>query len=145
MCCLDKNPAYKFQCGGRDWGKGKALWEKGKALFKTFILVVTRFTIREGSGTPLQYSCLENPRDGGAWWADIYGVAQSRTRLKWLSSSRFTMTLHVLNLHVFLHLIFTDILWNVYYHLRLTDKDMVVSGLHDLSKVTQLVSGTVTI
>ena len=43
------------------------------------------------------------------------------------------MTLHVLNLHVFLHLIFTDILWNVYYHLRLTDKDMVVSGLHDLS------------
>ena len=55
------------------------------------------------------------------------------------------MTLHVLNLHVFLHLIFTDILWNVYYHLRLTDKDMVVSGLHDLSKVTQLVSGTVTI
>ena len=32
-------------------------------------------------------SCLENPRDGGAWWAAIYGVAQSRTRLKWLSSS----------------------------------------------------------
>ena len=37
--------------------------------------------------TPLQYSCLENPRDGGAWWAAVYGVAQSRTRLKWLSSS----------------------------------------------------------
>ena len=36
----------------------------------------------EGNGTPLQYSCLENPRDGGAWWAAIYGVAQSRTRLK---------------------------------------------------------------
>ena len=33
-------------------------------------------------GTPLQYSCLENPRDGGAWWAAVYGVAQSRTRLK---------------------------------------------------------------
>ena len=42
---------------------------------------------REGSGTPLQCSCLENPRDGGAWWAAVYGVAQSRTRLKWLSSS----------------------------------------------------------
>ena len=42
---------------------------------------------REGSGTPLQYSCLETPRDGGAWWAVIYGVAQSRTRLKRLSSS----------------------------------------------------------
>ena len=43
--------------------------------------------IGEGNGNPLQRSCLENPRDGGAWWAAIYGVAQSRTRLKWLSSS----------------------------------------------------------
>ena len=33
----------------------------------------------EGNGTPLQYSCLENPKDGGAWWAAIYGVTQSRT------------------------------------------------------------------
>jgi len=41
----------------------------------------------EGNDTPLQYSCLENPTDGGAWWAAIYGVAQSRTRLKRLSSS----------------------------------------------------------
>ena len=41
----------------------------------------------EGSGTPLQCSCLENPRDRGAWWAVIYGVAQSQTRLKWVSSS----------------------------------------------------------
>ena len=41
----------------------------------------------EGNGNPLQCSCLENPRDGGAWWAAIYGVTQSRTRLKWLSSS----------------------------------------------------------
>ena len=43
--------------------------------------------IGEGNGNPLQCSCLENPRDGGIWWASIYGVAQSRTRLKWLSSS----------------------------------------------------------
>ena len=43
--------------------------------------------IEEGSGNPLQCSCLENPRDRGAWWAAIYGVAQSQTRLKWLSSS----------------------------------------------------------
>ena len=42
---------------------------------------------REGNGTPLQCSCLENPRDGGAWWAAVYGVTQSWTRLKWLSSS----------------------------------------------------------
>ena len=41
----------------------------------------------EGNGTPLQYSCLENPRDSGAWWAAIFGVAQSQTRLKQLSSS----------------------------------------------------------
>ena len=43
--------------------------------------------IGEGNGNPLQCSCLENSRDGGAWWAAVYGVAQSRTRLKWLSSS----------------------------------------------------------
>ena len=43
--------------------------------------------IGEGNGNPLQYSCLENPRDGGAYWAAVYGVAQSRTRLKRLSSS----------------------------------------------------------
>ena len=43
--------------------------------------------IGEGNGNPLQCSCLENPRDGGAWWAAVYGVPQSRTQLKWLSSS----------------------------------------------------------
>ena len=43
--------------------------------------------IGEGNGNPLQCSCLENPRDGGAQGAAVYGVAQSRTRLKWLSSS----------------------------------------------------------
>ena len=46
----------------------------------------------EGNGNPLQCSCLENPRDGGAWWAAIYGVAQSRTRLKRLSSSSSSRT-----------------------------------------------------
>ena len=46
-------------------------------------------TIGEGNGTPLQYSCLENPRDRGASWAAIYGVAQSQTRL-----SDFTFTFH---------------------------------------------------
>ena len=43
--------------------------------------------IRGGNGSPLQYSCLENPRDGGAWWAAVCGVSQSQTRLKRLSSS----------------------------------------------------------
>ena len=43
----------------------------------------------EGNGTPLQYSCLENPMDGGAWWAAVHEVARSRTRL-----SDFTFTFH---------------------------------------------------
>ena len=43
--------------------------------------------IEEGNGNPLQCSCLENPRDGGAWWAAVYGVTQSRTLLKWPSST----------------------------------------------------------
>ena len=41
----------------------------------------------EGNGNPLQCSCLENPRDGGAWWAAVYGVTQSRTRLKRLEAA----------------------------------------------------------
>ena len=47
--------------------------------------------IGEGNGTPLQCSCLEKPRDGGAWWAAVCGVRESQTRLKWLSSSSSTM------------------------------------------------------
>ena len=46
----------------------------------------------EGNGNPLQCSCLENSRDWGAWWAAVYGVAQSWTRLKWLSSSSSSKT-----------------------------------------------------
>ena len=63
----------------------------------------------EGHGNPLQCSCLENPRDGGAWWAAVYGVAQSRIWLKWLSrSSKPIKTLWLNNpecrwpLHVFI-------------------------------------------
>ena len=52
-----------------------------------YLLNLVNCLLGEGNGDPLQYSCLENPRDGGAWWAAIYAVAQSRTRLKWLSSS----------------------------------------------------------
>ena len=51
----------------------------------------------EGNGNPLQCSCLENPRDGGAWWAAVYGVAQSRTRLKPLSSSSIGLEAQSLN------------------------------------------------
>ena len=52
--------------------------------------------IGEGNGNPLQCSCLENPRDRGAWWAVVYGVAQSRTWLKWLSSSSSKTSLEIL-------------------------------------------------
>ena len=55
--------------------------------------------IGEGNGNPLQCSCLENPRDGEAWWAAIYGVAQSRTRLKWLSSSSSSISTKLLIQH----------------------------------------------
>ena len=41
----------------------------------------------EGNGNPFQYSCLENPRERGAWWAAVYGVTQNQTQLKWLNSS----------------------------------------------------------
>ena len=66
-------------CGpwGR-WGSDTTEW-----LYFHFSLLC----IGEGNGNPLQCSCLENPRDGGAWWAAVYGVTQSRTRLKWLTSS----------------------------------------------------------
>ena len=53
----------------------------------TIIAMEYAYWFGEGNGNPLQRSCLENPRDGGAWWAAIYGVAQSWTRLKQLSSS----------------------------------------------------------
>ena len=49
----------------------------------------TRVGDGEGNGTPLQYSCLENPMDGEAWWATVHGVAKSQTRL-----SNFTFTFH---------------------------------------------------
>ena len=53
------------------------------------IRVVSSAYLREGNGTPLQYSCLANPMDRGAWWAAVHGVARSRTRL-----SDFTFTFH---------------------------------------------------
>ena len=53
---------------------------------------------REGNGTPLQYSCLENPMDGGAWWAVVHGVAKSQTRL-----SDFTFHFHALEKEMATH------------------------------------------
>jgi len=65
--------------------------------------VVSLITGGEGNGNPLQCSCLENPRDGGAWWAAVSEVAQSQTRLKRLSSSSSSskITLQVLGTSAF--------------------------------------------
>ena len=57
--------------------------------FFLFFFIVVNGCGREGNGAPLQYSCLENPMGGGAWWAAVHGVAKSRTRL-----SGFTFTFH---------------------------------------------------
>ena len=63
--------------------RGHQEWDTSERLHFDFSLSC----IGEGSGNPLQCSCLENPWDGGAWWATVYGVAQSQTRLKRLSNS----------------------------------------------------------
>ena len=67
--------------GCSPWGR----WESDTT--ERFHFIFSLPCIGEGNGNPLQCSCLENPRDGGAWWAAIYGVTQSQTRLKRLSSS----------------------------------------------------------
>ena len=116
MClcgCLQKRSAFElegkyhpYQCGGwrRQWhptpvvlpGKshgqrslvGCSPW--GREESDTTEQLHFHFSLScvgEGNGNPLQCSCLENPRDGGAWWAAVSGVAQSRTQLKRLSSS----------------------------------------------------------
>ena len=80
--CLE-NPvdggAWKAACS--PWGR----WGSDTTERLHFHFSLSR--IGEGKGSPLQCSCLENPRDGGAWWAAVYGVTQSWTQLKWLSSS----------------------------------------------------------
>ena len=67
----------------------------------------------EGNGNPLQSSCLENPRAGGACWAAVYGVAQSGTRLKWLSSSSSNSVFHYTHIcdHMTLHKNINDPWW----------------------------------
>ena len=62
----------------------------------------------EGNGTPLQYSCLENPMDGGAWWAAVHGVAKSRTRL-----SAFTFTFHFQALEKEMATRFSVLAWRI--------------------------------
>ena len=80
------------------------LFHRGRALLRFFSVLHSQIeecslrrtlyarleaSFGEGNGTPLQYSCLENPMDGGAWWAAVHGVARNRTQL-----SDFTFTFH---------------------------------------------------
>ena len=74
--CLEKSHGWRSLVGYSPWGRTEL--DTTEQIPFHFSLSCTG----EGNGNPLQCSCLENPRDGGAWWASVYGVAQSRTRLK---------------------------------------------------------------
>ena len=76
-----KSHRWRSLIGCSPWDR----WEKDRT--ERFQFPFSLSCIGEGNGNPPQCSCLENPRDGGAWRAPIYGVAQSQTRLMWLSSS----------------------------------------------------------
>ena len=75
--------------------------DKANWLNSAASLVSTTLSINgEGNGTPLQYPCLENPMDGGAWWAEVHGLAESRTRL---SDFPFTFHFHALEKEMATH------------------------------------------
>ena len=74
----------------------KKYWVKVRVQFWGHVA----FKIGEGNGTPLQYSCLENPMDGGAWWAAVHGVVKSQTRL---SDFSFTFHFHALEKEMATH------------------------------------------
>ena len=88
--------------------------------------------VGEGNGNPLQYPCLENPRDGGAWWAAIYGVTQSRTWLKRLtsSSSRYYLIIYILKYDLEI--------WNSTYPYFKFWKDLNENRIH--RKLTKLIT-----
>ena len=78
-----KSHGWRSLVGGSPWGLEES--DMTEQLHFRFSLSC----IGEGNGNPVQCSCLENPRDGGIWWASVYGVTQSWTRLKRLSRSMY--------------------------------------------------------
>ena len=88
--CLAWDLAYNRFSKTAGWMNKWLNWNVRSALFCKLLPLQSG----EGNGNLLQCSCLENPRDGGAWWAAVYGVAQSRTRLKRLSSSSSSLSSH---------------------------------------------------
>ena len=77
-----------------------------QAISVTIYIYTIYIYIGGGNGNPLQYSCLENPRDRGAWWAALYGVAQSWTRLKRLNSSGSRNTHTHTQTHTHTHILY---------------------------------------
>ena len=90
------------------------LYLSNKIYFLLYILfwdkeyLVCEYIYGEGNGTPLQYSCLENPMDGGAWWTAVHGIAMSQT---WLSDFTFTFNFHALEKEMATH--FTVLAWRI--------------------------------
>ena len=89
-----KSHGWRSLVGCSPWGRQES--DKTERLHFHFSLSC----LGEGNGNPLQCSCLKNSRDGGAWWAAVYGVAQSRTRLKLLSSSSSYLIICVTAYHL---------------------------------------------
>ena len=84
-----KSHGWRSLVGCSPWG------HKESTMTERLLFHFSLSCIGEGNGNPLQCSCLEDPRDGGAWWAAAYGVAQSRTRLKRLSSSSIQLYISI--------------------------------------------------
>ena len=97
-----KIPWTESLVGCSPWGCKE--WDTTERLHFHFSLSC----IGEGNGNPLQCSCLENPRDGGAWWAAVSGVAQSQTRLKQLSSSSSSSRVNI-NLKIVAQILFKSL------------------------------------
>ena len=93
-----KSPGWRSLVGCSPWGR----W--GLDTTERLHFHFSLSCISEGNGNPLQCSCLENPRDRGAWWAAVYGVAQSRTRLKRLSSSSSSCINWIIKIKIFLYI-----------------------------------------
>ena len=100
-----KNKFKKFLnfCASRDTVKKVKNLKNVRKFFHIIHLMGSSIRIGEGNGTPLQYSCLENPMDGGAWWAAVHEVAKSRTRL---SDFTFTFHFHALEKEMATHSVF---------------------------------------
>ena len=71
-----------YASGGGCRGKGMTGTKESKFLQQESTVIYGQSSNGEGNGNPLQYSCLENPMDKGAWWAIVHGVAKSQTRLR---------------------------------------------------------------